>query len=266
MLTILTGDHIRHFYFVDYISKFHKIDNWLIQKRENQRSNSEKKYPKLTKLEKIHFEKRIISEEMFFGKKINFNFNIENIYKIKREDLSNGKLTKILKKNNCQNLITYGCHKINNDSLKFVKKNAWNVHAGLSPWYRGSMTHFWPSYLLEPEFTGMTLHSITENIDGGDIIHQSIVRLNRKDGIHDNACRSVRDFIHELNTLLPRNFYKKKIKGIKQKTSGRIWTQKMWNPYLLKVIYEKFEDKINEFCLNNKKILKPNIHSSLIKK
>ena len=101
------------------------------------------------------------SEELFFGKKVDFNIKIKNVYKIKKKDLSNGKLTKILKKDNCQNLITYGCHKLSNDSLKAVHKNAWNVHAGLSPWYRGSITHFWPSYLLEPEYTGMTLHNIT---------------------------------------------------------------------------------------------------------
>jgi folate-dependent phosphoribosylglycinamide formyltransferase PurN len=265
MLTILSGDHIRHLYFVDYISKIHKIDNWIIQKREDQKSNSEKKYPRLTKLEKIHFEKRMNSEELFFGKKVDFNIKIKNVYKIKKKDLSNGKLTKILKKDNCQNLITYGCHKLSDDSLKAVHKNAWNVHAGLSPWYRGSITHFWPSYLLEPEYTGMTLHNITENIDGGDIIHQSLVNLDKNDGIHDNSCRCVRDFTHEFTLLLPKNFYKKKIKGIKQKSSGRIWTKKMWNPHLLKIIYEKFDDKINKFCINNRKLIKPNIVTSFIK-
>ena len=82
MLTILSGDHIRHLYFVEYMSKIHKIDNWIIQKREDQKSNSEKKYPRLTKLEKIHFEKRMNSEELFFGKKVDFNIKIKNVYKI----------------------------------------------------------------------------------------------------------------------------------------------------------------------------------------
>jgi hypothetical protein len=32
----------------------------------------------------------------------------------------------------------------------------WNIHGGLSPWYRGAITHFWPSYMLEPQLTGMS--------------------------------------------------------------------------------------------------------------
>ena len=68
--------------------------------------------------------------------------------------------------------------------MKNLKGYKWNIHGGLSPWYRGGVTHFWPSYLLEPEYTGMTLHELTNDIDGGGIIHQNISSLNIKDGIH----------------------------------------------------------------------------------
>ena len=265
MLTIITGDHIRHFYFVNYLSQYHEIDNWIIQKRENQKKSSIIKYSKLQKLEKIHFEKRLNSEQNFFGTKKDFNIKAKNIFKIKKINLVDGKLTKILKKNKCQNLITYGCHKISSDSLKYVKKNAWNIHAGLSPRYRGSMTHFWPTYLLEPEYTGVTVHNITNKIDGGEIIHQSHVNLNPNDGIHDNACRCIKYFIKDFVHLLPKNYSNKKYSGLKQKTSGRIWTSKMWHPNLLKVIYEKFNDKVNKFCLENKKLETPIVKSILIK-
>ena len=265
MLTLITGDHIRHFYFVDYISRYYEVDSWIIQKRENQKKPAILNYSKLGKLEKMHFEKRLNSEEKFFGLKKEFNIKAKKIFKINKSNLLDGKLSKILKKNNCQNLIAYGCHKIHPDSLRYVKKNAWNIHGGLSPSYRGSMTHFWPTYLLEPEYTGVTLHSITNKIDGGDIIHQSIVNLNPKDGIHDNACRCMKDFIQDFISLLPKNFTNKKYIGIKQNTSGRIWTSRMWHPNLLKVIYEKFNDKVNKFCIENKKIEVPITKSILIK-
>jgi len=265
MLTVITGDHIRHLYLINYLSHHFEVDNWIIQKRENQKKSAVIKFSKLQKLEKIHFEKRLISEEKFFGSKKDFNIKANKIFKINKSNLTDGKLTKILKKNNCQNLITYGCHKISTESLKVVKKNAWNIHAGLSPWYRGSMTHFWPTYMLEPEFTGVTVHKITNNIDGGEIIHQSLVNLNPNDGIHDNACRCMKNFIKDFVTIIPKNFNNKKFIGVKQTTSGRIWTSKMWHPNLLKVIYEKFNDKINKFCLENKKIEIPIVKSILAK-
>ena len=67
------------------------------------------------------------------------------------------------------------------------------------------MTHFWPTYLLEPEYTGVTVHNITNKIDGGEIIHQSHVNLNPNDGIHDNACRCMKNFIKDFVHLLPKN-------------------------------------------------------------
>ena len=42
---------------------------------------------------------------------------------------------------------------------------------------------------MEPEFTGITVHETTEDLDAGAIIHQEIVKLNKEDGIHENACR-----------------------------------------------------------------------------
>ena len=49
--------------------------------------------------------------------------------------------------------------------------------------------------------------------------------------------------------------FEKELDGIDQATSGRIGTSKMWNPRLLDVVYNYYEDRINKFCFENKKIL-----------
>ena len=54
------------------------------------------------------------------------------------------------------------------------------MHGGLSPWYKGGATHFWPTYLMEPEFTGITVHETTKDLDAGAIIHQEIVDLKHR--------------------------------------------------------------------------------------
>ena len=33
--------------------------------------------------------------------------------------------------------------------------------------------------MLEPQFTGMTLHETTQQIDGGDIIHQTGIKIKK---------------------------------------------------------------------------------------
>ena len=99
----------------------------------------------------------------------------------------------------------------------------------------------------------MTLHTTTGDIDGGNYVHQTKINPEVNHGIHDNACLAVKNFCDEIPELINKNWKKiDHIKPIKPKTTGRIWTSKMWSPFHLKIIYEFYNDKINEFCLKNK--------------
>ncbi len=267
MIALLTGDHPRHKYLADSFSKTFDNVIWIIQKREKFVPEIDKNFNhEIRKLQKIHFEKRSAAENKFFSSTagdITKNKN-NQMFEINKEDISNGSLKKILLKINFKFLISYGVQKIPDNILNDLKGYKWNIHGGLSPWYRGSITHFWPSYMLEPEYTGMTLHETTKDIDGGRIIHQTISELNIQDGIHENACRVVKNFSDSLPKLLIKNLKKKrKLVGIKNNTSGRIWTKKMWSPIHLKIIYKIYDDKINKYCLENKKIVKPKLRSIL---
>ena len=201
MIALLTGDHPRHKYLADSFSKTFDNVIWIIQKREKFVPEIDKNFNhEIRKLQKIHFEKRSAAENKFFSSTagdITKNKN-NQMFEINKEDISNGSLKKILLKINFKFLISYGVQKIPDNILNDLKGYKWNIHGGLSPWYRGSITHFWPSYMLEPEYTGMTLHETTKDIDGGRIIHQTISELNIQDGIHENACRVVKNFSDSL--------------------------------------------------------------------
>lgn len=45
-----------------------------------------------------------------------------------------------------------------------------NIHTGLSPYYRGSDTIFWPLHNGEPEYVGVTVHRLEPGIDSGPIL------------------------------------------------------------------------------------------------
>ena len=135
--------------------------------------------------------------------------------------------------------------------LARARRYAWNVHGGLSPWYRGVATHFWPSYMLEPQMTGMTLHRTTDQLDGGAIIHQSGVDLVRSDGLHDLAARAVQGFADGLPDLLKHvAAAREPVTGTPQTTVGRLWTVEMWRPEHLVVVYDHYEDRIVDRVLD----------------
>lgn len=146
-------------------------------------------------------------------------------------------------------ILSYGVHKLAPETLAgFNAPLIWNIHGGLSPWYRGVTTHFWPSYFLEPQMTGMTVHETTDAIDGGALIHQSVAELVRGDGLHDLASRAVMALGRELPALVAA------IPDLKaphrQGTTGRIWRSSDWRPEHLHLIYDNYGDRVVDHYLD----------------
>ena len=67
-LLLFTGDHYRHFYFADKISELGLDVSWIIQKREAINPIIKNTNKNLSKLLKLHFNKREEAELNFFKK------------------------------------------------------------------------------------------------------------------------------------------------------------------------------------------------------
>ncbi len=259
MILLITGSHPRHLYFAEYLSKNFNISAWIIERREvfsPTKKDLEKIDKKYRTLYQKHFNDRAISEENFFnGLDINQSkFNpkkiCNNLIFCDKSSLNSPKVYRFLENLDLKVCLSYGCHVLKDEILDILPFNKFNIHGGISPWYRGCITHFWPSYLMEPQMTGMTMHQLTNKLDGGDILHQNSGVLNKGDGIHDLTCRTVKSFISELphviTKVLDNNF-----ELIPQKSSGKLWVASDWGPQHLELIYNTFENKIVDYCLDN---------------
>ena len=78
-------------------------------------------------------------------------------------------------------LITYGSSLIREPLLSAFEGWFLNVHLGLSPYYRGSGTSYWPLVNREPEYGGTTFMHIDTGVDTGKIIHQIRAKYVRGD-------------------------------------------------------------------------------------
>jgi methionyl-tRNA formyltransferase len=58
---------------------------------------------------------------------------------------------------------------------------ALNLHYGLSPYYRGMYTTEWALLNWDPYNIGVTIHQMSKHIDGGSIVTQKRVQINRND-------------------------------------------------------------------------------------
>lgn len=67
-----------------------------------------------------------------------------------------------------------------------------NMHTGLSPWYRGDSTLFWPVFYDDPEHLGVTVHKLVAAVDGGDIASTAKVIYEQGDSEADLFAKGVK--------------------------------------------------------------------------
>lgn len=66
-----------------------------------------------------------------------------------------------------------------------------NIHLGLSPYYRGAGTNFWPLVNGEPEYCGATIHGLDAGVDSGPILAHVRPDLAPADGPHDIGNKTI---------------------------------------------------------------------------
>jgi hypothetical protein len=253
-VVFMCGSHPRHLYIADVLNRNGRLAALVVEKREEfvpePDNHLDDHYKKLFIR---HFENRQISEDKYFGM-VNSNLIRETVpvMDITQDELNTEKTEKFLSNySNCI-LLSYGIHKLNNSILNIFGDKAFNIHGGLSPWFRGNATLFWPFYFLKPQYAGMTIHRLTSKLDGGDILHHSLPDLVYGDGIHDTACRAVVKVADDLCKIFEFYDNGKILNCVKQKNAGKLFVSSDWDPVMLGVIYDFFNDKIVDMYLDGK--------------
>ena len=249
-VVFLTGDHPRHRYIANTLHKAGLLSALVIEQRENiSQEPPHELSPDLQSLFKRHFQEREQAELTHFQGSAAFPNDIP-VHTTDRAGLNGDETRHFLQQVECEILLSYGIHMLSEETLAASSsKYKWNIHGGLSPYYRGCITHFWPNYMLEPQMTGFTVHQLTQDLDHGPVVHQTGTQLCRGDGLHDTACRAVKILAEELPQLI-RLAMKQTISATPHKTSGRIWYATDWRPEHLRLIYEFYNNRIADACLD----------------
>jgi folate-dependent phosphoribosylglycinamide formyltransferase PurN len=249
-VALLIGDSPRHLYIARCVAATGFLVGLCVERREERNPPPPSHIdPQLAALFVRHFEERTKTENRFFSTSNIDTVEIPLVH-VSQKELNGEKLWTFLAAVKPEIVISYGVHKLTADTLSRMPDYRWNIHGGLSPWYRGCITHFWPSYMLEPQMTGMTLHHLTNQLDGGPILHQNVGPLISGDGIHDLACRTVLTFGEELVRILEFADGGTLKPAIAQKSVGKLWLARDWRPEHLKLIYETYGNRIVDRYLN----------------
>jgi folate-dependent phosphoribosylglycinamide formyltransferase PurN len=78
-------------------------------------------------------------------------------------------------------VVVSGTRILSADVLKAVAAPFVNVHAGITPLYRGVHGGYWALANGEPDRCGVTVHVVDEGIDTGSILYQATIRPTIRD-------------------------------------------------------------------------------------
>ena len=104
-----------------------------------------------------------------------------------------------------------------------------NVHWGLAPYYRGTHCTEWALLHRDPLNIGVTLHSLSDAIDGGDIVSQARVEVEETDTVHSINMKLTRDGTKLATQAVLRLADGKQLPFVRQDLSlGRVTFLREW--------------------------------------
>ncbi len=248
-VTIISGGHPRHRYLLEpALSLFDDIQ--LIQmSRESlipDSSNIEDRHIK--KIYEYHFNDRYIKERAEFGTQTMLDLlgnTLNNVLSVDKESINSRVVKDAVESFNPDHCIVMGSTVLDDEFLKIIPKHSINIHLGLSPWYRGSATLFWPTYNLEPWKCGVTFHKLSSLVDGGEIYLQTGVKIEANQGCVDTSISAIilaRQSVAGLMKAIISNG--DNIGTVKQKITGRSYLYSQFRPEHLLAIYDYFDNKV----------------------
>lgn len=248
---IVTSTSLRHKYFA--IQVLRHVPNSLVVFEERDRI----KYYKveLQGLMKVHFSKLFETESRYFNQFVDSEkilLESKTIGVIGKNEINSQNFINKLLGINPKCICLYSVSIVKDKLISLYRHRLFNVHAGLSPFYRGTATNIWPIINKELEYIGMTIHHIDLGIDSGGIILQGRPILSPDDDTHTMACKNTKLAAHLMIKTIKRFLGTGSVPSYQQDLSkGRQYYFNEFNHDVVKKLNKLLEEGIVSDYLEN---------------
>ena len=190
---ILTSDQPRHLYFIKKISCHFYDYKVICESKKNyydtDRNNSDKI--------ESHFKNLKSNEEKWFPDLSKNNFDFTHV-----DDINEQKNILWASKEKFDVVCLFGTVILKKQWLITFPNKIVNLHLGLSPYYKGSATLFWPFANDELEFLGATIHLAIEKVDAGKILYRKRADFLKGDNYYDITFRLIKKTIDHFPIII----------------------------------------------------------------
>lgn len=248
---LLTGNHLRHLFVAHAIAKrLNLLGLWQEEKTfvpETYAGNADD----LAVIQR-HFAARDVSEKEYFGKETSQSLSQSLVHRriqggaVNREEEIDAMIAL-----QPDVLLVYGTGILKDNIIRAFEGRILNIHLGLSPYYRGSGTNFWPLVNREPEYVGATIHYLDAGIDTGAILCHVRPQMKTQDGPHDLGNRTIIAAADGLIRAAEAHCMHS-VRSVPQTGKGRLYQRKDFNADAVRTLYRYFESGMIAEYLENK--------------
>lgn len=244
---IITGNSKRHEYYVECLER--ELD--VVQVYAETKFSYVDAFADSSFADEVkgHFQLRDESEQFYFGSASPKS----PIKTLERGEANKPEVVEEIIGLNADFVLLFGSGIIKEPILQAYQNRVINMHLGLSPYYRGSGTNFWPLVDGKPECVGATIHLAVLKVDAGMILHQ--VRpsdLNPDDSIHDVGNKTIRSTLKVLPKVVEQ-YYHENVKLVEQPNlDDRDFRRMDLNAQSIRQVYKNFEEGMLKEYLGSK--------------
>lgn len=204
-ITVFTGNQPRHLSLIrdlasiaDEVYAVIEVTTLFPGKRED--------FFKKSEVMREYFSHVMGSERAIFG---NVSFLPANVRPLimKTGDLNDVPMDSLAPALKSDEYVVFGASYIKGDLIDFlVQHRAYNIHMGVSPYYRGSSCNFWAAYDGNLNWVGATIHLLSRGLDSGDMFFHALPKPTER--AFDLGMRAVQSAHKGLMTYLQNGLLK----------------------------------------------------------
>lgn len=196
-IVVLTGSELRHTFFRTYLGLQEGIEvvRSYCEGTERSLGTIVAALPEASSKRSMHVAAREQSEKDFFELFLSTASDQSRPVFLPKGDINLPEHVAAIQDSAPDVIISYGCSIIGESLIQTFSRRFVNLHLGLSPYYRGSGTNFWPLVNGEPEYVGVTFMHIDAGVDTGSIIHQERADIFHGDTPHSIGNRLIRTMV-----------------------------------------------------------------------
>lgn len=188
---LITSNHIRHRFLANILVREHELA--LVLAEEKRRNPADVSgTPDEQALVQEYFQDRAAAEASLLREGQNWDPQIGEVAPVPPGEINEPQWPARMREAGVELIAVFGTSILREPWLETFPGRLVNMHLGLSPYYRGAATNFWPLYYEEPEYVGATIHLINAGVDTGPILQHARPRIAAADTPHTIGNRAIR--------------------------------------------------------------------------